>query len=285
MKRTVIALTAGLALLAGAAPAPAMLPAPAPIPVRVAGADAVVVGKLGKVEDKTASAAPVPGAKKVDYQVLTLKVEEGILGARKGDEIRLGFVLPTPPPPGVFRSGGGRAVVYSPGQEGLFFLTKHADESFYVAPMYFSFTGKQNANYAKELELTKRCVKLLDDPLTGLKSKEAEDRLLTAAMLISRYRQYRPGDGNPPKTEAIPADESKLILNVLAESDWTAKAGGPLGYLTPQGLFNQLGATDKDGWVLPKAPPAVQIDAARKWLKEHADTYRIQRFVHARAEK
>jgi hypothetical protein len=180
-------------------------------------------------------------------------------------------------------------VVYSTGQEGLFFLTKHHDENFYLAPMYFSFTDKQNANFAKDLDLVKRCVKLLEEPMTSLKSKDAEDRLLTAAMLISRYRQVRPGDGNPPKTEAAPAAESKLILNILAESDWgPAKPGqpNPLGYMTPMSLFYQLGATDKDGWVPPKNPQGNQmVDMAKKWVKEHADTYRIQRFVHAKEEK
>jgi hypothetical protein len=292
MKRTVIVLTAALACLAltSAAPARAMMIAPAPMPVRVAQADAIVVGKLGKVEEKNVSATSFPGAKdKVDYQVLSLKVEEGILGLKKGAEIRLGFV-PPPMGGGLIRPGGRRGVVYSTGQEGLFFLTKHHDENFYLAPMYFSFTDKQNANFAKDLELTKRCVKLLEEPMTSLKSKDAEDRLLTAAMLISRYRQqFRPGDGNPPKTEAVPADESKLVLNILAESDWApAKPGqpNPLGYMTPMSLFYQLGATDKDGWVPPKNPQGNQmVDLAKKWVKEHADTYRIQRFVHAKDEK
>lgn len=65
------------------------------------------------------------------------------------------------------------------------------------------------------LVLTRRCVKLLDNTPAGLKAKEAEDRLLTIAMLIGRYRHYRPGVCGP-ETEPIPADESKLMpLNFL----------------------------------------------------------------------
>jgi hypothetical protein len=290
MKRSAIVLTAGLtclALLAGAAPVRAALIAPWPIPVRVAQADAVVVGKLGKVEEKNVSATAFPGAKdKVEYQVLKLQVEDGILGAKKGDEIRLGFVPPPPTPPGVIVTGS-RPVVYSTGQEGLFFLSRHHDESFYVAPMYFSLIDKKNPTYAKDLELTKRCVKLLEDPMAGLKSKEAEDRLITAGMLINRYRS-RPGGPNPnPKTEPIAADESKLILHTLADADWAMKntPGDPFGFqMMPQNLFGLLGLTDKDGWTQPKDFKDVP-EAARKWLKEHADTYRIQRFVAEKAEK
>jgi hypothetical protein len=288
MKRSVIALTAGLtclAFLASAAPAPAMQIAPWPIPVRVAKADVIVVGKLGKVEEKNVSATAVPGAKdKVEYQVLALKVEEGILGAKKGDELRLGFVPPPPTPPGVFVTGS-RPVVYTTGQEGLFFLTRHHDESFYLAPMYFSLIDKKSPSYANDLDLTKRCVKLLDDPAAGLKAKDAEDRLITAGMLISRYRSS-PG-GPKPRTEAIAADESKLILHILTDADWAMKntPGGPLGYLmTPQALFGQLGLTDKDGWTQPKDFKEVP-EAAQKWLKKNADTYRIQRLVPDKAVK
>jgi hypothetical protein len=288
MKRTVIALTAGLALLASTAMAKAMMIAPSPIPVRVAQAQVIVVGKLGKVEDKNVSATSFPGAKdKVDYQVLSLKVEEGILGAKKGDTLRLGFVPPPAPRPGVFVGGGRRGVVYSTGQEGIFFLTKHHDESFYLAPMYFSFIDKQANTYDKDLKLTERCIKLLEDPMASLKSKDAEDQLMTAGMLINRYRQYPIGAANPPKTEPIPADESKQILHILADADWAPKVapGGPLGFqMTPASLFYQLQVTDKDGWTQPK-PPANPNDAAKKWVKDHADTYRIQRFVRPGEDK
>jgi hypothetical protein len=62
--------------------------------------------------------------------------------------------------------------------------------------------------------------------------------------------------------------------------------GSPFTFqMMPQSLFYQLGATDKDGWTPPKNPQANQVEAAKKWVKEHADTYRIQRFVPVKAEK
>ena len=40
--------------------------------------------------------------------------------------------------------------------------------------------------------MVKRCVKLLEKPTAGLKSKDASDRLLTASLLINRYRTAPP---------------------------------------------------------------------------------------------
>ena len=44
----------------------------------------------------------------------------------------------------------------------------------------------------------------------------------------------------------------------------------------------RLGLTDKDGWTPPKT--GNQMDAAKKWLKDNAGKYRIQRFVAPKVE-
>ena len=111
-----------------------------------------------------------------------------------------------------------------------------------------------------------------------LKGKNADDRFLTAAMLIARYRTPRPGE---TKTEAIDAEESKLILQALADADWTVKpAPGILGLQTmnPQNIFYRLNLTPQDGWTQPTDVKDVP-DAAKQWLKDNAEKYRIQRFV------
>jgi hypothetical protein len=72
----------------------------------------------------------------------------------------------------------------------------------------------------------------------------------------------------------VPADLSKLILEALAGADW----GAPNGPVSPHASFVRLGLTDKDGWAQPDDIKEF-APAARKWLRAHADSYRIQRYV------
>jgi hypothetical protein len=295
MQRVMIgggAALACLALLASTAPARAMMIAPAPIPERVAQAEVIVIGTVGKVEPQNVSAVQFPGAKdKVEYQVVALKVDDALMGAKAGSEIRVGFIPPqnpAPAGPGVFRTPLRRAgVILTTGQEACFFLTKHCEENFYVAPAYFDVMEKKVDGFDKDMALVKRCVKLLSDPDAGLKSKEAGDRLLTAGMLVSRYRTAKPGSTG--KTEPIDAEESKRILEILAEADWNPQGAaprpGPVAMqMTAQTIFFRLGLTPEDGWMQPQN--FMQVSAAAKaWLKEHAATYRIKRFVAEKSDK
>lgn len=276
-----------LAILTVALPARALMMAPAPIPQRVATAELVVVGKLGKVEGKNTPATPAPGAKdKVEYQVLALEVGEALIG-KAGKEIRVGFIPPQNPTPGTpirprFPRGGA---VFSTGQEGVFFLTKHHEQDFYVASGFFDFLDKKTTpTYETDLDLVKRCARLLADPEKSLKAKDAEDRLFTVAMLLTRYRTPK---GAQPKQEPIDAEMSKLILQTLAEADWNVKPkpGQPFyAQVNPQQLFYQLGAQPKDGWTQPKDFKQFP-DAAKAWLKDNADKFRIQRYVWDKQEK
>jgi hypothetical protein len=163
-------------------------------------------------------------------------------------------------------------------------LTRHPDGKFYVAPAFYSVIDKKtDPNFNKDVAMVKRCARLLDDPMIGLKARDAKDRLLTAAMLVARYRTPSPvANGGLPRTEPVGGRESKLILETLADADWS-KNDADLR-MGPQGVFFQLGLTPKEGWT----PPANFKDlpeAARQWLKDNAGTYRIQRFVPARADK
>jgi hypothetical protein len=286
MLKTFVKTAAGLACLALlAAPAFAFRIAPAPVSVKVAQSDVVVVGKVGKVEDKNVSATQTPGdPNKVEYQVVAFKVDDALLG-KAGKEIRIGFLPP--------RAGGpirpglrGPSFVLTTDQECCLFLVKHHAEDFYVAaPMAWAFPDKQNADYEKSVEDAKKCCKLLADPEAGLKSKEADDRLLTAGMLVSRYRTDKTGSG---KTEDVPAEQSKLILKTLADADWAPKPqppGGLFGFqMNPQAIFFQLGLTDKDGWKQPQDGTKIEQEA-KKWLKENAESYKMQRFVTETKEK
>jgi hypothetical protein len=285
---------AGLAVLVPAGPARALVPAPAPLPDRVALAECVVVGQVIALEEKTVPARPHPGAaEKSDYKVAVVKIADAFRGAKGLTHLRIGFVPPSLVPPG----GGGRPPLsgrfrppeLSVGQEACFFLTPHFEETFYVLPMYYDLLARENnPTFAKDVALVKRCARLLDDPTGGLKSRDAEERLLAAALLLARYRTPRPGSQPPFATEPIDAEQSRLILRTLAEADWTKV--DPETRLSALQLFYRLGLRPEDGWVPPRpAPgpnPAQEVHAAAKqWLKANAATYRIQRFVAAKADK
>jgi hypothetical protein len=272
----------GLAILSTPLPARALaIRPPPPGPARVAQADTLIVGRVVALEDKDIPASPFAGApNKVNYRIAVVKVNEAIKGAKGKDTIRVGFQAPGGPgrPGGpIIRPGIGRLnVALTVGQDGLFYLAKHHQENFFVLPAFYSFSSSQNPDFAKEVALSKKLIKLLDDPMTALKSKDREERFLAASTLISRYRSPRPGFN---KTEAVNADESKLILGALAEADWSQPF--QFGKEHPIQLFNQLNLTKADGWTPPqqvKTPQDFQ-NAARDWVRANMDTYRIQRYV------
>jgi hypothetical protein len=259
-----------------------MMIAPTPIAQRVATADCVVVGKVAGFGDKLVSATPVPGAKnKVDYQIAIIKTEEDILGAKDLKEIRVGFIPPMPPAGG---GGGIRPAIrrlpqvsFTLDQEACLFLTKHPEGDFYTATTIYGVINKKgNADFAKDLDEAKRCAQFLAAPKAGLEAKNPADRLLTAGMLVARYRQRRPSAA-PPKTEAIDEEVSKKILHTLADANWNAR---PAPFqMTPLTIFSQLNLTPKDGWTPPKHFKQFP-ETARKWLQDNADSYRIERFVY-----
>jgi hypothetical protein len=259
---------------------------PGPIPLRAAKADVVVVGKVTKIEDKTVSAPAFPGApNKVEYQIAVVKVDDPILNAKGVKEIRVGF---QPANPGVIRPGGYRPVTLVEDEEALLFLTKAPEGDFYLMPVNGDAVKKaNNESYDKDIKEAKKAAKLLEDTTAGLKAKDAEDRFVTAAMLIERYRTRKPPFTGQPKEEPIDAAESKLILEALRDADWTppqpkAGAGMPL---TPLNTFYHLGLTKDDKWEPPVVQPGAPFDptaapkAAQAWLKDNAGTYRIKKFV------
>jgi hypothetical protein len=215
----------------------------------------------------------------VDYQIANVQVGDALLGAKDAKEIKVAFLPPASGP------GPGPRIRRFPqfnltlDQEGCLFLVKHPTEDFYIGQNYYDILGKTDGTFDKDMEEIKRCVKLLADPSAGLKAKSADDRFVTAAMLVTRYRTQRSGAA---KTEPIDAEQSKQILLTLADADWTPPKVGVIGRaaipLNAQGLFFQLGLTEKDGWSVPKDASAIP-DEAKKWLKSNAEKYRIERFV------
>jgi hypothetical protein len=279
-------------VLAVAGPAAAFRIAPMqPSPTRAAVADVIVVGRVTGIEDKEVTVPAYPGApaaQKTTYRVAVVEVADLVKGTKGLKKVRVGFL---PPPkmvnPGPGGPGGIRPhirpgfgqVQLKAGDAGLFYLTKHFQAPIYTIPGMYDFTTRGNTNFDKELKEARASTQLLADPIANLKSKDNEKRFMTAALLLTRYRQFRPGKNT---TEPIGAEESKLILTALADApQWEKKGPILFGQLHPQTLFFQLNLTAKDGWQPPMkiTSPDDYPNAIRAWLRDHANTYRIQRNV------
>jgi hypothetical protein len=272
-----------LAVFAAAHPVGAVVPLTAPpLPARVALADLIALGKVTAIEDEVVEAAPlvkIPGVtKKVPFRIAIVSIQSLIRGGEKQKRVKVAF---TPPPAKGAKSmrGGGRlgVVRLAAGDEGCFLLRKHSEEPFYVASAAYDFLAKDKTkDFDKEIAQVKRCLRLLNDTKAGMAAKEADDRLLTAALLIYRYRTPRHVYRGQPRTELIASDESKRILTILSEADWEAKEKPVAG--TPLSLFLRLDLASADGWEPPAELPKV-VPAAKKWLRDHLADYRIRRYL------
>src|SRR5438270_9418304 len=89
-----------------AVPAAAMRIAPPSTMQKVASSDAVVVGKVTGIDEKTIKAERFPGDKMMaEFRVATVKVEMPLLGVKGLTHIKVAWMPPPPPsPPG--RPGG-----------------------------------------------------------------------------------------------------------------------------------------------------------------------------------
>jgi len=280
-KRIWLAGVACLALLT-AAQAKALMIAPPPAGTRIASADVVVVGKVTGFGAKLVKGEMFKGDER-DMQIAKIKVSDTLVG-KEVKEIEVGFF----PPANNNGGGGPRIIKRGPSvqlkqdEEYALILTKHPTkkDTYVVVNYYDAIAKKDNGNFDKEIETIKKSAKLLAKPEDGLKSKDADERLTTASLLVTRYRTNRLPE---PKTEEISAEQSKLILEVLASADWAPK-NQRFGEPNAQQTFFMLGLTEKDGWKQPQDFTKL-ADTAKKWCKDNADKYRIKRFVNETKEE
>jgi hypothetical protein len=254
-----------------------------PLPVqRAAVAQTVVIGKVEKLEDKTVTAKRYPGdTEKGEYHIAVVKIDDAVIGAKGLTHIRVGFIPATVNPNAKIRRP--LPVQLKKGDEVILFLRPHFDANFHVAANYYDGIFKApNSGFDQLVPEIKRAGKLLNDSTAGLTSKDAKDRTETATLLIARYRGPDYSDPNR-KQEPIDAKESKLILEALAAADW-GKGEERVDRLTPAAAFSMLRLTDKDGWFEPRDLEKYPA-AAKRWLADNADKYRIQRFVAAEKDK
>jgi hypothetical protein len=290
---TLFASSVALVLATAGTAAALRIAVPPPSPTRVATTDVIVIGRVTSVEAKELSLPTFPGAPataKTAYRVAVVEVADVVKGTKGLKTVRVGFIAPPKmvnpgPGPGGIRPGvrpirpGFGQTQLKPGDAGLFYLTKHFQAKIYTIPGMYDFTARDNANFDKELQEARANLKLLESPMENLKGLDKEKRFTTAALLLTQYRRAFPGK---VKTEPIGAEESKLILLALADAPaWDNNTPVRFGQLHPQTLFFQLGLTAKDGWQPPRQVTTPQDfpNAIRAWLREHANTYRIQRNV------
>lgn len=245
--------------------------APPPGPARIAKADAVVVGKVEALEPVDIKVG------NETFRIAVVRINDGIKGTNGEKKLRVGFTpIMKPANPMIFVSGP-RPMQLEPGTEGLFILAKHGKEKFHVlgGMIGYFISSANNKEFAKDVESAKIAAKVAADPRAALKSKDADERLHAAAILIQDHRTYR---GNA-KQEPIDAEESKQLMQIMADGDWkTAWNFGSLRPI-PGHLFQQLHVSKADGFAPPTGGDYQA--AVQAWVRDHIQTYRIQRFVAA----
>jgi hypothetical protein len=245
---------------------------PPPVPIRVANTDVAFVGRVTEIEpiDTEAKASPT-ATEKTKYHIAVVKVNQIVNGLKEEKTLRVAFLAATPK----IRPGIQFNAKLEAGQEGLFMLNKHHEGKFYQAPMYGYFISAEQKTYEDDLKAAKQGVAIMRDPKTALQSKDADERLMAAALQIGKYRKQPAFTNN--KEEPIDAEESKLILNALANAKWVTTT---FRQPNPQQLFFQLGVGPEDGWKVPMKANADEMrQAIQDWIKANAGTYRIKKFV------
>jgi hypothetical protein len=267
-----------------------------PAPLQQASqADIVVVGKVVDVEPDMVMAEQYVGGGKVGHMVVNVRIQESLLGAKGLTHIRVGYVPSNQrvhPENFAFQvqrlGGEGKfwrgQINLIQGTEGCFFFQKHPTADFYVMVPMGNPIEKGESTYDAELKAVRKIVGAFEKPIEALKAKEAGDRQLAACALVHRYRQQRNNGGAVAKQEAIPAEESKLILKTLGEMKWGETPFDPQGMFSLQNVFWQFQLSENDGWRQPQPKDGEDYNAKMRetvgsWLKENAEKYRIQRMV------
>ncbi|MFO0863839.1 MAG: hypothetical protein U0744_04135 [Gemmataceae bacterium] len=261
--------------LAQVGSARALVVAPPPGPQKMAGAQVLAVGRVAALEDQDIEIGV--GDNKQTWRIAVVQVSEGIKGAKAKAQIRVGFMIPQAPRPGVPRlsSGPYRGPQFQVGNEGLFMLQNHPQGKFLYAPIFYNFTSAESPNFKKEVADAQAFVRIFENPKESLSKGSAQEKLQAAAMLV---QQYRSASGPNPKQAPIDAETSKLILKALRDADWNQQPGR-FNQTHPMNVMFQLGLTEKDGFRPVGGTPAQTYQAAQQWLDANMNTYRIQRFV------
>lgn len=231
-----------VAVVLSAASAPALriaMPGNLSLQQKLFAADAVVVGKVTAIEKETVDLEQYANGPKVAHTVAVVKLESSLVGAKNVTHVKVVFVKPGEQPqsevpqgrlrplPAPVRPGFG-PVVLTDKQEGVFFLSKHPTSGAYyqINAGHLPLNASDN-NYKDELAKVTASAAAFADPVKALTVEKVDERVQSALSLAYRYRMHP--TNNPTgviQEEAIPSEESKLMMKVLLEADW-AKTDAP----------------------------------------------------------
>jgi hypothetical protein len=283
MTRQLLAAAMGLIVLAAPADAKRIARAFGPVE-KVARAEIVLAGKVTAIEKEMVDAVRFPGdTQKVPHKVAVIKIDKPLIGGGAVTHVKVGFIPPPPIDPTTPRPpirGGFQPVELKEGQEGVFFLTRHAGGEFYTfSPMMGPIDSKAE-NYKTQFEQVQKAAAALADPMKALKADKPADRFFSAAALVARYRSY-PESGGEVETLKVAAEESQLILKAIAEADWKKSDENGLGALQS---FYQLGLNPSSGFQQPQPKPGVDFEETLRaafvaWLADGGKDYRIEKLV------
>lgn len=241
-----------------------------PIAHRVAAGDCVVLGRITAIRDKPEqgqvyrhSATP-----RWDFTIVEVEVKESLYGAKDKKHLRFGI-----------RDIGWYKQESKPGpvvgKTGYFCGVQVGKNDFYIVPLD-CFCAEKGPDFEKDLPAARRLGQLLEDPEKGLKSASAEDRLLTAYLLLLRFCYVPWRHGETGKTQPIDAEQSKRILLALAEGDWKKNSQEIGDAMAALHLSVKFGAPAMKDFP-PQHDQEQRPEAAKQWLKQNAETYRIHR--------
>jgi hypothetical protein len=149
--------------------------------------------------------------------------------------------------------------------------------TFSIVP-FECFCEQNDPRFVRDLPAARHLGRLLGNPGQGLNSPSAEDRLLTAYLLLLRCSYVPWKQGETGKTEPIEAQQSKRILLSLAEADWDRYTQEVRDAVAALQLSVKFGAPVLKGFP-PQQGEKQSSAAAKEWLKQNAETYRIHRLM------
>ena len=222
MRRMLLGAMSALACLlivsATSAPARALVAALPNTSAKITQSDTIIIGQVMAFEDQDLELPIAPNNKNtIKYRIALVRTSDIIKGKEVKKLLRVGYrVIPKPKQP-VIRPGirpvpirpfpgrGGYGMPeLKPGQSGMFFLNKNVPGKFYQLPMAAYFVDATAKNFRDEVQTTRTTLKVIDNPMAALRSKDQKERLTSVKILLDQYRSFR---GGPVRQEKVGKEE------------------------------------------------------------------------------